>query len=322
MKVYKYRANLLDEKTKKRRDTESLIKGEFYAAKFKELNDPFECSFDLQMKDSDKTFFYKPINLFDVGIYSLGMLQKEESFPSHELMWAHYANSHKGFCIEYDLDKIQQTGHYDLRNQITIKYQLDMPVINKEDFNDILGIQKKVFGTKSLAWEYENEIRLVFLKSGIKNHSKDIITGIYFGLNIGLEERNLIINDLKDKNIKFYQINRINNAYKLLCSELNDSDISNYKIIRKSSNAIVDNYNILYLGTNKDKVTMQNFVNEFRRGKQKPTNITIFDDIRVDKCIDKGASNTTEEEKQLLAEHWITYASFDVAPAIWMYPER
>lgn len=58
---------------------------------------------------------------------------------------------------------------------------------------------KKVFGTKSLAWEYENEIRLVFLESGIKHYSQEIVTGIYFGLNIGLEERNLIINKLKRK---------------------------------------------------------------------------------------------------------------------------
>lgn len=117
-----------------------------------------------------------------------------------------------------------------------------------------------------MAWEYENEIRLVFLESGIKHYSQEIVTGIYFGLNIGLEERNLIINKLKRKNIKFYQINRTNNSYKLSCSELNESDIYNYQIISQSSNMIVDNYNVLYLGVNKDKITMQNFVNEFRRG--------------------------------------------------------
>lgn len=43
-------------------------------------------------------------------------------------------------------------------------------------------------------------LRLVFLESGIKHYSQEIVTGIYFGLNIGLEkERNLIINKLKEK---------------------------------------------------------------------------------------------------------------------------
>lgn len=102
---------------------------------------------------------------------------------------------------------------------------------------------------------------------------------------------------------------------------MRESDIYNYQIISQSSNMIVDNYNVLYLGVNKDKITMQNFVNEFRRGKYKPTNITIYDDLRVEKCINKWSSQTTEEEKQILAKHWITYAPFDIAPIIWMYPE-
>ena len=33
-----------------------------------------------------------------IGIYSLS-----KTFID-ELLWAHYGNSHKGFCIEYDLD--------------------------------------------------------------------------------------------------------------------------------------------------------------------------------------------------------------------------
>lgn len=111
------------------------------------MNDPFECSFDLQMKDSDKTTFFNSINPLDVGIYSLGMLQPKESFPSHELMWAHYANSHKGFCIEFDLDKMLQNSYpnFDIRNKITVNYQPDMPTIVKEDFNDVFGIQKSIW---------------------------------------------------------------------------------------------------------------------------------------------------------------------------------
>ena len=37
--------------------------------------------------------------------------------------------------------------------------------------------------------------------------------------------------------------------------------------------------------------------------------------IRIEK------SELSEEEKQILAKHWITYAPFDIAPIIWMYPE-
>ncbi len=324
MKAYKYRANLLDAKTLKRRDTVSLLEYEFYASQFKDLNDPFEGSFELKMVESDKMKFYQEINPIDKGIYSLALPKQEETFPSNELMWAHYADSHRGFCIEYELTEFEKifTPDFDLRRRINISYQADMPSITNEDFSDVFCIQEKVFGTKSLAWNSENEIRLVFEKSGMKKYSNSTITGIYFGLHIGIDERNYIIDTLKDRNICFYQMNRIGNSYKLSCSQLNISDIYNYQIIRQSSNHIVDNYNVLYCGINKDSVTMQNFVNEFRRGKSKPINITIFDNIEVDKCIDKRSYETTEIEHKLLSKHWIAYSSFDAPESVWMYPER
>lgn len=324
MKVYKYRANFLDEKTKKRRDAESLINNEFYAARFKELNDPFEGSVELPKSSSDE-YWVTPLiqDTYNAGIYSLTKLKNGETFPSNELLWAHYANSHTGFCIEYELDSLTNKNinkDFDIRNTINVAYTDERPEINKPE--NVFSIQTKIFGTKSLAWNYENEIRIVCRSSGIKKYPEDSVTGVYFGLKICFEERNYIINKMNDRNIKFYQINREGNNYHLSCSELNDSDIYNYKIIRHSCTPVVENYNILYLGVNRDRITMQNLVNEFRRGKQKPANITIYDDIRIDKCIDKGSSNTTEEEKQLLAEHWIAYASFDAPETIWMYPEK
>lgn len=323
MKVYKYRANLLNEKTNKRRDTESLINYEFYAARFAELNDPFESSVELPKSDKHE-HWVTPIlqDIYNVGIYSLSKPRDEESFPTNELLWVHYANSHKGFCIEYDLEELTDTRDKDfnIKGSVHVSYVNERPeIIEKEN---TFSIQKKVFGTKSLPWNYENEIRLIFEKSGVKRYSKSAITGIYFGLNINSNERNFIIKEMKNNKVKFYQIIRIDNKYKLYYSELNDTDTTNYKIIRQSNNLTVENYNILYLGVNKDRITIQNLVNEFRKGKQKPTNITIYDDIRVDKCIDKLSSNTTEEEKKLLAEHWIAYASFESPEAIWMYPER
>ncbi|WP_099463086.1 DUF2971 domain-containing protein [Parabacteroides provencensis] len=324
MKAYKYRSNLLDAKTQKRRDTDSLLNYEFYASRFRDLNDPFEGSFKLKMIDSDKTKFYQGVNPIDKGIYSLVLPKQEDIFPSNELMWAHYADSHRGFCIEYELAEFENilTPDFDIRNRINIDYQPNMPSITNADFLDAFGIQKKVFGTKSLAWSYENEIRLVFEKAGIKKYSDNTITGIYFGLHIGIDERNLIVDSLKNRNISFYQINWIGNTYQLSFSQLNETDLYNYQIVRQSSNHIVDNYNILYNGVNKDRVTMQNFVNAFRRGKSKPINITIFDDMDVDNCIDKKSWETTEQEHQLLAKHWVAYSSFDAPETIWMYPER
>lgn len=321
MKVYKYRANLLDKVGGKRRDTESLVNNELYSARFKELNDPFEGSVEFP-KARKEEYWVTPLiqSTYGVGIYSLAKLEKDEVFPSNELLWAHYANSHGGFCIEYDFNCLTNDDinkNFNIRNIINVKYEDDRPEIIKPE--NALSIQTKNFGTKSLVWKYENEIRLVYESSGIKKHLQNAVTGIYFGLKITLEERNYIIDRMKGRSIKFYQINRESNVYDLSCSELNDSDIHNYKIIRQSSERTVDNYNLLYLGVNKDNITIQNLVNEFRRGKCKPTNITIYDDVRVDKIIDNCS---TEEERRLLAKHWIAYASFILPDLVLMYPER
>lgn len=324
MKAYKYRSNMLDVKNNTRRDSDSLMKYEFYAAKFKELNDPFEGSVQLLLNKHDTDKYYKDFSPSNKGIYSLVLPKLNERFPSNELMWAHYADSHRGFCIEYELAEFENilTPNFDIRNRINISYEANTPSITKDDFSDMFGIQKKVFGTKSLAWKDENEIRLVFEQSGVKRYSTKTITGIYFGLRMGLDERRLIVDYFKEKNIVFYQINRVEGTYQLSFSQLNETDIYNYEIIRQSSNAIVDNYNILYLGANKDESTMQHFVNEFRRGKSKPINLTIFDNIEVDKCIDKRSWETTEQEHYLLAKHWIAYSSFDAPKTIWMYPNK
>ena len=69
---------------------------------------------------------------------------------------------------------------YDIRNVINIGYQDERPEVT--EFDDALTIQKKVFGTKSLAWKYENDVRLVFNEAGDKIIIPNAVSAIYFGL--------------------------------------------------------------------------------------------------------------------------------------------
>ncbi len=83
------------------------------------------------------------------------------------LMWSHYADCHKGFCIEYDLNQWQKDD---------IRRRLLYPVIYQNelfDFTDYLiqSIGYKKFNnlyaiiscaTKSDQWKYEKEWRMIF----------------------------------------------------------------------------------------------------------------------------------------------------------------
>ena len=98
--AYKYRSNI-----DIRQDTFSLLKNEIYAPLLSQLNDPFEETvISFLTKVSKINIEYDKINNLleqiknNVGIYSLSLKKEHVSFPNNELMWAHYANSHKGFC--------------------------------------------------------------------------------------------------------------------------------------------------------------------------------------------------------------------------------
>lgn len=106
---YKYRANAIEGKGSTR-DIESLLNDEIWASSFRNLNDPFEATytdeiskvlpifnqvFNVNIGDIQKN--WKELMAFKdkLGIYSLSTSDKD--FPDNELMWAHYANSHKAF---------------------------------------------------------------------------------------------------------------------------------------------------------------------------------------------------------------------------------
>lgn len=93
----------------------------------------------------------------------IGILSLTES-SNNLLMWAHYANSHQGFVIEFDSsDKFfnQQISESDeLRYLRKVSYSDERPNIriNVRDGSDA-GV--KTFLTKSSEWAYEKEWRIM-----------------------------------------------------------------------------------------------------------------------------------------------------------------
>lgn len=79
--------------------------------------------------------------------------------PACELMWAHYASGHSGIFLEFD------TRNDTFRNALKVTYQEKYPVV---DIGDTRPIGNMVFlFTKSSAWAYEQEYRLIFSRGVI-----------------------------------------------------------------------------------------------------------------------------------------------------------
>ncbi len=148
-----------------------------------DLNDPFECipqrPTKTELKDAiekvskklpnvnvkedvlniEKLFnsAYQNVNN-DIGIFSL------TKNWNNTLMWAHYTESHKGFCVGFN-SKDEFFNDYlstDLEQSKTVKevvYSNERVKIPMELDTPRLGF--KPFITKSTDWAYEKEIRII-----------------------------------------------------------------------------------------------------------------------------------------------------------------
>jgi Protein of unknown function (DUF2971) len=75
--------------------------------------------------------------------------------PACPLMWAHYADKHRGICMELDV------WQEDLCSAIKVQYRDTYPLFPLDDGTDI-----SPFYTKSAGWQYEDEYRLIAEEQG------------------------------------------------------------------------------------------------------------------------------------------------------------
>lgn len=107
------------------------------------------------------------------------------------LMWSHYTDSHKGYCIEYDCSK------YPINTQETlykIKYEKNKPDITKQIEDEDMEAFASALMTKAIDWEYEKEWRLITtIDDDDFIQDNNAITSIYLGVNCNKEIKKDII---------------------------------------------------------------------------------------------------------------------------------
>jgi len=182
---------------------ELLINRELWFAKPDSLNDPFECQM-LFPEVLDSIWRHHPIdrkeqtkieNLLKEQLKTVGICSFS-SVRQNQLMWAHYADEHKGFCIGFDEVSLKETS--DKFHSQVVEYQDDLPykgVIERIKFfeatpdansaHSISGdILSSVTGIKYTNWEYEREVRLMKPNFGVMRFSPSAVVSIAFGLRM------------------------------------------------------------------------------------------------------------------------------------------
>lgn len=180
-----------------------LIKNEITVIHPSQMNDPFDSLATffakkdyLYMKCMDKKHIGPQIEMskhFRIRSFSTGKYNNympNDSVLGETLMWSHYADSHKGFCIRYELSpyfsynfRNKTEGFYNFRIIQGVRYS-NKP-ISTRDFR--LNTQNS-FTQKKKCWKYENEVRLISFDSstddpfiGIPMDKESCIKEIIFG---------------------------------------------------------------------------------------------------------------------------------------------
>ena len=187
-----------------------------FRERFREINEEWTIE-----RFGGKDFFGNCVNLNEEDLLFLRELFCVCCFsqtPHSNLMWGHYANKHKGFCLEYDL------------SVFPTELNIIMPVVyTREPFDasmiiDMRGIEDKYARLcpslfKSTDWSYEKEWRLI-----LPNKEYDVapcesvqgaISGVYFGFDSYSSERNVLEEWAERNNIPTYQVERSYMSFEL-----------------------------------------------------------------------------------------------------------
>lgn len=125
------------------------------------------------------------------------------------LMWTHYGNNHKGYCVGFDEKRVRLFIHGKLKR---VNYSDQYPELNPM-LPQLNSYELKYF-YKSYEWEYEKEIRLmkIFENDARQNNNERIINfkdnfikEIILGLQINESAKQEIISIAKDKGIPVWQ---------------------------------------------------------------------------------------------------------------------
>jgi Protein of unknown function (DUF2971) len=132
------------------------------------------------------------------------------------LMWGHYADGHRGFCLEFD------TSFEPFHKAFSVEYAREIPTVDPAVLRKTApdGSIVKMFRTKFEAWSYEKEWR-VFHREGNTpyGYGVDALTGIYFGSAMSETHRDIICRLVHGSPTKFFLVQRREDEFAVAISE-------------------------------------------------------------------------------------------------------
>ena len=182
-------------------------------------------------------------------------------------MWGHYAASHTGFCVEYDLESKLSNAKIDSlvrggmmpckysKKPIFISSSLFWKYYNGNRMTDNQRIQfeKSIllsFLNKSRSWSYEKEWRLIVPDDVCKMFDNMIdffpIKAIYLGVKMSRDNREFFYDFAKRKNIFILDMRCRTGAYELEAMPVDVDKYYDWENYVRQSTINKSNYTFLW----------------------------------------------------------------------------
>ena len=129
------------------------------------------------------------------------------------LMWSHYADGHRGFCIEFERSEKNELGG---EKCVPVIYPEDNTVpIFKSDALSERKTFSRIATTKAKQWSYEREWRMISKDPGGGLYPvPGRISAIIFGFRMAPQSKTTIMNIL-GKDFLYFQAHQAANSYTL-----------------------------------------------------------------------------------------------------------
>lgn len=193
-----------------------LESNSFFYSNVTDFNDLHECIIqpekDTKIKNHSTLVYDARKN------YQILCLSKSKN---NSLMWAHYAESYKGVCFEFDFHK--DDPHFEKFQEV--KYQVSPPCISDAQLNTSANISNELFLYKHTFWAYENECRIFRTKNfnnKVPFNPKSLIA-VYIGpasvskaIYEDVYKHVCNYNKKNNTNVKLFRLIRQDHSYEIL----------------------------------------------------------------------------------------------------------
>lgn len=213
--------NLLNTDEKKLEYVEKLILKHSKTIKARGYNLDKEKKRMLDELNGDISIVQKRDNsvVFSLQDDHVGVLSLSARYDSI-LMWSHYADYHKGFCIGFNEKKLRESNLFGMGGMVA--YDKDFPEIDPRD--DSMGKAFVQTHSKSCEWDYEQEYRLTkYFYPDLPNNENRIVSfpdhfieNFVLGIRICDSDKKEIKKIAKKKNIPVFQAKQIPFQFKII----------------------------------------------------------------------------------------------------------